>query len=102
MATVDDSLSASGPGGVSVTAKGWVTIVLIIAAILGGLIFYLARDSRGEHAEISQVIREQTCVLSLSQDERIQLRSDMRRNLGQAANVMAAWCPWILRPNGSL
>ena len=96
------SLTATAPGGASLTVRGGMAVVLIIAAILGGLLFYFARNSDAQHRGIVLAIRHQTCVLSLTTEERIQLRADMRRNMGQAQTVIAGWCPWILMPTGEL
>jgi len=95
-----DSLTATGPGGTSITARGGVVVILVIAALLGGLMFYFAQNSEAQHRGVVTALRQQTCVLSLTPEERVQLRADLRRNMGQATTVLATWCPWILMPNG--
>lgn len=53
------------------------------------------RSFAGDHQALTREIRMQTCVLSLSVDERVQLREEARRR-GTMQDALAFWCPWVV------
>ena len=80
-------------GNKKLSFSGQSTIVAILILTLGVLLYYQGFTNTGEHRSIAQEIRVQTCVQSLSFEERKLMRESARVS-GDA--VLRAWCPWLL------
>lgn len=104
--TGDEEELSLGAGKYRLTAKGGRVILIIGVISVLGLVAYGIRENdkiaasvSSEHKAITEridrTLRMQTCVLSMTPEERIQWR-----NMRDAPLALASFCPGLLVHNG--
>ena len=88
-----------GWGDKSVALRGPMVIFVVLILAVGGLLFYFQDVQSKGHDVLAKRIEMQTCILSLTPEERIELRSALSnvRKIETAEYYIRAWCPWIGR-----
>jgi len=94
--TTTESLELQGPGGWRgrLSGKRIVDTLILLIVLMGLALIYVQHTGlASEHSTINQSIRVQTCVLSLTQAERIQLRESRA-----FPAALVYYCPWLGTP----
>lgn len=90
-----------GWGDKSLALKGSMVIIVVLLVALGGVFVYFQDVQSKGHDVLADRIEMQTCVLSLTPEERVQLRTALShgdvRKIETTAFYIRAWCPWIGR-----
>lgn len=86
-----------GWGDKALALKGPTAILVVLLLALGGIFVYFQEVQSKGHTIISERIEMQTCILSLTPEERVQLRASLVgiRRLDTADFFIRSWCPWI-------
>lgn len=88
----DDTLSATGPGGWGIVARGASTIVILVLAAAMSFIVWTTQDSiaqlRSDHRILQREMAIASCIQTLTAGERQALR--FNRN-----SPWQAWCWWM-------
>lgn len=88
-----------GWGDKSMSLRGPMVIMAVLLITLGALIFYLHGIQLQGQDVLAKRIEMQTCLLSLTPEERVALRGALSnvRKIETAEYYIRAWCPWIGR-----
>ena len=87
-----------GIGKYTLHARGASVFLAILIVVMGSMMYLWTQSSAGEHREIISELRMMSCILSLSSDERVQLRKDMSAKVSNKQDVLLGVCPWLMRP----
>lgn len=95
----DDNHVKVGWGDKALSLKGPLVILVVLILALGGIMFHFQDMQAQSHATLAQRIEMQTCILSLTPEERVELRGSLSniRKVETADFYIRAWCPWIGR-----
>lgn len=89
-----NSIEVTGPGGVGAKGSGTNAILaLILAGVLIGVgfgVWKLAEANSHEHRELRQALELNTCVLTLTVDERVEVRK-----WAKTGKDFKYYCPWL-------
>ncbi|MGH2368513.1 MAG: hypothetical protein ACRDI2_09945 [Chloroflexota bacterium] len=88
-----------GWGDKSLALRGSMVILVVLLVALGVMFIHFQDVQSEGHTIISERIEMQTCILSLSPEERVELRGSLAgiRKVETADFYIRAWCPWIGR-----
>ncbi len=88
-----------GWGDKAVSLRGPMVILVVLLVALGGAFFYFQHVQSMGHDILAARMEMQTCILSLSPEERVKLRDSLAniRKVETADFYIRSWCPWIGR-----